>query len=280
MRSNVDVQHNKNKQTNKQKPLRFKKLLEFSSSFSSQLRTLLTMHHVIFVLLLAICCHSLEQRFFLEYSVDEGSTWHRKATLTSTTDSEAQPDIKVSAMAAEKWNIEHLSLLRNPNQPYLIRIIDDTKSTVSQLALSPCALIMSKQYAGTLNYISERYAVSLLPNGKISGFKYATAFSDTVCDVSSAFKLPPEATVKQKVVVHSLHGLQSPEFKVPLPTGVSPKASDKGAKKEKEEEKQEDNRSFFQKYWWYIVIFLGMQVVSSLFMKPPQQQGQGQQASK
>lgn len=247
----------------------------------------------------------LVNTYRIESSTDEGKRWQHKGLLSTTTlansgalmsvaDSENDGDnnnknagggskqFKVTEVPAH-WEADQIRSMKSEDVSYLIRLVDKSnEDDVLQVRLSPCSLLLAKQYSNFISYINEKYTISLNPaTGKVQSLTLALPFSE-VCDLQSAFG---SSKLKADEIKHRLSFTlqKSLPMSATLPAPAADPASSRtadagnaaGGGEGDDKEKKEDTRSFFEKYWMYILMFVGMQIASALTKGADQQQQGG-----
>lgn len=206
----------------------------------------------------------------LEYSSDDGATWHPKADVTVD-------DTSVTGSSdVTQWRSEDMGNFRK-GASYRLRLRDPAAgdAIVAAVTLSPCSLLTAKVYAALpMKSTLERIAI-VAHDGKASGIRQQTPFVDAVCELNT---FSTTNTVAHRVTIVRAGATPTPA-QPPMPDaprGASPGvgADGKPAPGGKAgDAPEEDKRTFWEKYWLYIIMFLGYTVVSSILAPQPKEGG-------
>lgn len=234
----------------------------------------------------------IDGNVLLQHSLDAGKTWITRGKV-DVANMEFEPTS--STADASKWTKAELQQLRALAQKkgiasvaessLLVRIVDVSASPVdvhASLAVSPCALVVPRQYTSQLTYIAERYGLTTSDQQqRVASLRLMNPFHDEVCE-PTVFKTNSDDGVKLKISFTKA----TPTKQLPFPfgnqgiedaanfhSGSAPSSSRRGKNDNNDESQQrphqqqepQQEQSFWDKWGTYIMIFVAVQVLSSFF---------------
>lgn len=232
-----------------------------------------------------------QQQLLVQHSLDGGATWIDRGKLdpitldfeaTSPTWEPAQLQ-QLKALAAKKGqaSVAETSVL--------VRVRDAVKNddVHASIAVSPCALVVPRQYTTTLAYIAERYGITLQRVSaagassffRVNSMRLLNPFHDEVCEPSVFYKSSSAASASAAADVKlKISFMRAPALKgisLPFGGGASDEANlhdgakmrmrqSDGASAARDDKAPEKEQSFWDKWGMYIIIFLVVQMASGL----------------
>lgn len=251
---------------------------------------------LLFAALIAVTlciARSCDSALVFQHSLDAGKTWTTRGVVDA-----ANMEIDQSAYPA-KWTKDELLQLRALAQKkgiasvaessLLARIAELDQSSGGEVdvhasvAVSPCALVVPRQYTSQLTYIAERYGLTVAGSGspRVTSMRLLTPFNDEVCE-PTVFKVSGDDGVKLKISVVKAAPMKAMPFPYgsddsanvhnggSFPSGKSSQNDGRGndnAKNSNEQAPPQQEQSFWDKWGTYIMIFVAVQAISG-FLAP------------